>query len=328
MAGRPRVDRISIIPPADVLDDTAIRAEYWRTVTLAEHLRTPETAMVWLAKHRLLKNSVLCVACDVPCKLKTNAKGVDGKRWRCDICHGVRSIRDKSFFTRSHLTLHQITILMYCFSHDFPQNKTMIETDIARADTVMEWFNFCREDISRFLENHATGIGGFDEFGQPKVVEIDESKYFHRKYHRGAFRDGHWVFGGVERESGKCFLVEVPDRSAATLEAKIVQHILPGTVIMSDGWAAYRNIGQLQHGIYDHSVVVHDRNFVDPDDSSIHTQNIENLWMRAKRKLKRQCGTSRTLFPSYLREFEFRSIVGTGNIFAEFMLVIAEMYPM
>jgi hypothetical protein len=34
-------------------------------------------------------------------------------------------------------------------------------------------------------------------------------------------------------------------------------------------------------------------NFVNPD---IHTQNIENMWMRVKRKLRRQFGTSRALF--------------------------------
>jgi len=31
----------------------------------------------------------------------------------------------------------------------------------------------------------------------------------------------------------------------------------------------------------------------------IHTQNIENMWMRLKRKLRRQFGTSRALFQTY-----------------------------
>jgi len=37
----------------------------------------------------------------------------------------------------------------------------------------------------------------------------------------------------------------------------------------------------------------HDANFVNPD---IHTQNIENMWMRVKRKLRRQFGMSRDAF--------------------------------
>ena len=53
-----------------------------------------------------------------------------------------------------------------------------------------------------------------NEDGTSVVVEIDETKFFHRKYHRGQWRPGHWVFGGIERGSGKCFLVEVPDRRA------------------------------------------------------------------------------------------------------------------
>jgi hypothetical protein len=60
-------------------------------------------------------------------------------------------------------------------------------------------------------------LGGFDEHGQPLIVEIDESKFFHRKYNRGRWREGTWVFGGVERGSGKCFLVEVEDRRAESL---------------------------------------------------------------------------------------------------------------
>ena len=50
-------------------------------------------------------------------------------------------------------------------------------------------------------------IGGVDEqTGQPLIVEIDESKFFHRKYHRGQYRDGHWVFGAVERVTNKVYM--------------------------------------------------------------------------------------------------------------------------
>ena len=36
-----------------------------------------------------------------------------------------------------------------------------------------------------------------------------------------------------------------------------------------------------------HSVIVHERNFVDPIEPGVHTQLIENTWMRAKQKLRR-----------------------------------------
>ena len=60
---------------------------------------------------------------------------------------------------------------------------------------------------------------------------------------------------------------------------------------------------QLNGGVFLHDVVVHQVNFVDPNNPEIHTQNIENLWMRAKCKLRRQFGTTRALFATYLEEF-------------------------
>ncbi len=44
------------------------------------------------------------------------------------------------------------------------------------------------------VSDHPVQIGGVG-----KVVEIDESKFGRRKYNRGRYRDGHWVFGGVKR---------------------------------------------------------------------------------------------------------------------------------
>src|SRR6218665_3279504 len=105
------------------------------------------------------------------------------------------------------------------------------------------------------------------------------------------------------RKSGKCFLVEVPHRREQTLLQLIERHILPGSHIVSDELLSYVNINIMHNGIYEHSVGVHQHNFVNPDDAEVHTQNIENTWMRAKPK--RQSG-SRSLFPSYLHEFVLR----------------------
>ena len=43
-------------------------------------------------------------------------------------------------------------------------------------------------------------------------------------------------------------------------------------------------------------------NFVDPT-TNVHTQNIENRWMRAKTKQKTQDGICRQLLKTYLQEF-------------------------
>jgi len=80
--------------------------------------------------------------------------------------------------------------------------------------------------------------------GDPnKTVEIDESKFGRRKYHRGHPVNGQWVFGGVEPETGETFLVPVKDRSANTLMDIIHDWIESGATVISDCWGAYRNLG-------------------------------------------------------------------------------------
>jgi len=81
-------------------------------------------------------------------------------------------------------------------------------------------------------------------------VEVNESYFFHRKYHRGRRRRGSWVVGLVERGSGRCWLEVVARRNAATLEQVITAHVLPGTIIVTDAWAGYANLNQINNGVY------------------------------------------------------------------------------
>ncbi|XP_065642327.1 uncharacterized protein LOC136073956 [Hydra vulgaris] len=282
----------------------------------------------WLAQRKLIKNSLYCNHCNRPFGLNACQNTQDGYRWYCKECKQRQSVRNCSFFTRSKLSLKQIVIFIYCWSRDMSLKDIQHEAFMSSLNhTLVDWGNFCRDICEEEIETNPNVVGGINHDGTPVIVEIDESKFFHCKYHRGQWCSGHWVFGGVERNSGKCFLVEVPDRSAETLQEMILRYILPGTHIVSDGWASYGGIENIQDGIYSHAVIVHERHFVDPLDEEVHTQNVENLWMRVRRKLQRQFGTSEDLFTSYLYEFIWRQRFKNFSLFSAFISCLSRQYP-
>lgn len=71
---------------------------------------------------------------------------------------------------------------------------------------------FFKVVFDAYVQNSLTIVGQLG--GHGKTVEIDESKFGRRKYYRGHFVDGCWVFGGIERESGEVFLQVVDKRYA------------------------------------------------------------------------------------------------------------------
>lgn len=98
----------------------------------------------------------------------------------------------------------------------------------------------------------------------------------HRKYHQGQFREGHWIFVGIEVGTPKGFMVVCPNnRSDATTLLPLIQlRILLRSIISSDMWAAYTGgIAAMQQG-YQHQTVNHSLHLVDPA-TGVHTQNIE-----------------------------------------------------
>lgn len=102
-----------------------------------------------------------------------------------------------------------------------------------------------------------------------------------------------WYFGGIERGSGRCFIVPVEYRNADTLLPIIQKHVMPGTTIISDLWKAYYKITQLPEG-YQHYTVNHSENSVDPK-SGACSNTIESTWQKFKSHHKQEYGTARTL---------------------------------
>ena len=123
-----------------------------------------------------------------------------------------------------------------------------------------------------------------------------------------------WVFGMLERGTNKVRFFQVPDRTAATLLPIIADNIEAGSTVISDGWAAYGGIRNLQQN-YEHRWVNHRIHFVDPTDRTIHTQGIEVTWGALKSGLRHLHGTSQALFSTYLYQYMFRRFHENKKIF-------------
>ncbi|GFW90025.1 putative transposase-like protein [Trichonephila clavipes] len=76
-------------------------------------------------------------------------------------------------------------------------------------NTVVNWYMFCREVCMIACVKESAKLGG--------VGEIDESLFGKMKYGKGRKVNGKWVFGGVQRESKKCFFHVVESRTKEEL---------------------------------------------------------------------------------------------------------------
>jgi hypothetical protein len=105
------------------------------------------------------------------------------------------------------------------------------------------------------------------------IVEIDESKFGKRKYHRGHPVEGAWVIGGVERAAERRVFAEVVEKrdAVATLIEVVGRRVAPGSVVHSDLWKAYKAIPSAAH--LEHRTVNHSHHFVDPGTGCSYEHN-------------------------------------------------------
>ena len=108
----------------------------------------------------------------------------------------------------------------------------------------------------------------------------------------------------MERITGRLFVQIVPNRIAKTLIAIILKWVSKETrLLLSDEWKAYRSLEDLG---FNHKTIKHKDNFVDPNNSEIHTQNIENRWGIIKGLMKKRGKISRISFDEKIKEIIWR----------------------
>ena len=187
---------------------------------------TEASARCFLMTRAILKPSMIC-SCATPMDMVTcsSSKSADLFIWKCPSCKKYKTIRTDSVLAGTKLSFQQFSSVIFYFSVRSLTNVEVAALTGISDKAVGDWRCILSNAVANWFLNNSTPLGG-----PGKIVEVDEAKFGKRKYNKGAYREGMWVLGGVDRETGNCFLVPCPGnrRTAAVLIPVIERWILPG----------------------------------------------------------------------------------------------------
>ena len=158
-----------------------------------------------------------------------------------------------------------------------------------------------RRLIADYCNNEAKRLSG--------ELELDES-YFggKRKGQRGRGSNNKAIVFGILERKGKIHTVIVEDVSADTLMEQIKNKARKGSVFYIDGWRSYAGL----HQYGKHNIIDHDKKLVE---NYNHINGIEGFWSFAKERFHKYHGISKTNYPFYVKEMEFRFNHRNENVY-------------
>jgi transposase len=152
----------------------------------------------------------------------------------------------------------------------------------------------------RNLLTHLCEIEGAKMSGE---IELDEA-YFggRRKGHRGRAAAGKSVVFGLLERDGRVYTKVVQSVDACTLMEIIRRKSRKGSVYYTDSFRSYNSL----HRYGKHYRVNHQHAFKTRSKYKSHINGIEGFWSFCKHKLYNYRGVSKSNFPLYLKEMEWR----------------------
>ena len=187
--------------------------------------------------------------------------------------------------------------------------------------TAIQWYNFFRDIMTTYMSNNPVNFTNC-------TVHIDETFLGgKRKYSKGKFPKckQRFILGIINKQDHKVFLQFVKKRDHNTIIPIIQRKVGRGCQINTDGAKVYAILSRLGMD-YDHRVVIHETNFVNPVDGC-HTNWIENFWSNMKAKLKVIRGSQKKMLDGHIDEFVYRyNRRDEGSVFELMLQDIAEFY--
>ena len=247
----------------------------------------------------------------------------DKQVFQCNSCHKRYSIRINSFWYNSNLSLCVLLGLLYffCVGSTITEVLKFFKGQVLKPSAI-QWYNYFCDIMTIYLSNNPV-------FFNNCVVHIDETFIGgKRKYCKGKFPKckPRYLFGIINKEEHKVHLQFVRQRNHQCIIPIIQRKVGRGCQINSDGANVYKILSRLGMD-YDHRIVIHETNFVNPTDGT-HTNWIENLWSNMKAKLKSLRGSQNKMLDGHLDEFVYRyNRKQEGPIFELLQQDISGYYP-
>ena len=274
-------------------------------VMLSSALTNEESIVRWLVSNKLIEENITCPSC--PRELQHRYNAAEASQlgyYYCAFCDRRIYVRSITFLHRLHAPVH--AILKVALGWLQGKEKRMIEAEVGLSMKSILLITTRLDVLATILfTEQLKQLGGPDQ-----VVEIDEANMPRTKYNVGKVKEELWVLGMIQRpryenEVPPALLLSLPDRSKDTLHSYIKKFVLPGTTIITDAWGGYNG---LESAGFQHRVVCHKHNFVNPEDLA-HTQRIESLWRWVRKRALPATGTTPARIDYYLSSFSYRRAI-------------------
>ena len=244
--------------------------------------RGNERLIHWMMAEGFLHDSMRCGRDLTQMRLERDPNiSKDHFCWRCPRanCRARISVRDGSFFARSHLSNRKQLKVLINFVAESSARSTALRLRINRKHVGKIYKHARRLYSTNLVTAPITFQDGFE-------YEADELYLRHVRVEPGVFRK-QWVAGILERATGKLVYYRVENRSSESLLPPITQRLPFGVFVYTDDWPAYRPLDEMMflHYSVNHSAGEYARHeMVEGVPINVHINTIEgyNTWVRAK----------------------------------------------
>lgn len=266
-----------------------------------------------LREYGILKRIVYCHGCNNQLSQVKYSKSKDCYAFvcykrACSHYNYKKSIKRHSFFDNFSISLPDVLLIYYYFFTNKIQIELKRDFNIS-ISTIKKCYHLLQQVIVKLYDNNEINIS---LGGEGIICQVDESMFHYKqKYHHGRVSNlNRWVFGIVDISfnPARYYLQVVANRDTNTLIPIINNICKAGTIIWSDEWRGYRAISQY----FTHNTVNHRFNYINPENGT-HTQHIESLWNKLKRRLKNMMGVGNGDLSILLKVWMWLDNIGNGN---------------
>ena len=255
-------------------------------IQLSEIISNEKEVKVFLKSKGLLQDFKTCIYCS-----SERIDAIRRNKIKCYSCNKEWSEKQGSIFNIFRIPYKKLIMALKLFEIEISALEASKQLEVS-YNTVLKLYTLIRNALMLISDNKALLSG---------EIELDES-YFggKRKGKRGRGSQNKTPVFGILERNGKVKVEVVPDVKSDTLKNLTIQKVKRGSLIYTDTYRSYN--GLVSYG-FKHERINKSYSFAN---GKVYINGIEGFWSYAKERLMKFHGVSKTRFPLYLKELEFR----------------------